>query len=141
MVELHIQLELERGQDFTSQGQVGQFAPVVFQPIFIEGANLIAQRDRICAQASRASGQEDFVGVDRARGRFARGQRNDVEHGQELIDLFTADDQHWSSASLRRTLSGIKRGQKNVPLIVHACDSQPSASAAANADIVSRKSA
>jgi len=88
------QLEANRFEDLLTQVRFSQLTQILLQAASIQRADLVAQGDRIRAQTGHAGRQQDFVGVDAARGGLARGQRNHIDHWQCLVDALSADDKH-----------------------------------------------
>ncbi len=108
--KLALQLELKADglSNLLAQALVSQLPNFVFQPADIQSADLVAQRDRVDSQTSRSCWDQDLIGIDSTRIGLTRGQRDSIDHRQQLVDPLPADHQDRAFARLFRPSGGIE---------------------------------
>jgi len=93
------QLKFKRVQNGLSQVRIIDRPQMLYEPLFIQGANLIAKDERFISKTARSGRNEDLVGINASSG-LEGGQWQDINDGKELIDLFVTNNKDWARSPL-----------------------------------------
>src|SRR5262245_7100668 len=107
-------LKTHCGEDFFLQRSIAEGSVESCQSLFIKCSDLITQNQRIGCQTCRAFRQESLVWID-ASTWFARGNRQHIHHGQNLVERCSAYDKHWACLPLFRADNRIQVGLPDAP--------------------------